>query len=133
MSYLQPLSAPRTHSQGQPLEKLLLLARGLSPSRTALNRDIVSFVPKPGKCLSHPGAAVEISESSADGLTTRTARKNANRVPIKDMKIKKASSKPVISIQWVGVEGHFKRPLGWCICQTNVWSLGMFYKFTGLI
>jgi len=43
----------RTHSQGQPLEKLTLLARRLSPSRTALNRDIVSFVPRPEHCFSH--------------------------------------------------------------------------------
>lgn len=105
----------RTHSRGQPLEKLPPPARGLPPSRTALNRDIVSFVLGPEHCFSHQSAAVNTPKSSEEGLGSSTAGKDANTAPIKGMVMKeRGNGEPVISIQWVAVKGCLECPVGLC-------------------
>lgn len=92
-----------------------MLARGLSQSRTALNRGIVAFVSRPERRFSHPSEAVNTTETPVEGLRSGTAGKDANTVPIKDTIMRElASGELVISIQWSVVKGHLKFPLGLC-------------------
>lgn len=101
------LSQPED-SQGQPREKLPSLARGLSLSRTALNRDVVSFVPGPTRWFSHPSAAVNTSEGPVGGFRSSTVGTDTNTTPIKDTIIRIAGEELVISVQWPVGEGNSK-------------------------
>lgn len=98
----------QTHSQGQALEELLLLllARRLPPSRTALNRDIVAFVSRPEPVFSHPSSAVNTSRRPVEAFRSGTVGKDTNTGPIKGRIINAAGAEPVITAHWPADKGH---------------------------